>query len=56
MADKSLPLDIEPQYMLVVTRQQAKWHTQKRHDSSKADLKDQKLGSGPIPGNFRPFP
>ena len=55
MADKSLPLDPEPQYMLIVTHQQAKRRSQKCHDSSKANLKDQNLGSGPITGNFRPF-
>ena len=42
--------------MLTVTHQQAKWHTYKRHDSSKTDHKDQKVGGGPIPGSPRPFP
>ena len=41
MADKSLPLDPEPQYMLIVAHQQAKRRSQKCHDSSKANLKDQ---------------
>ena len=33
-----VPLDFEPQCMLIVTHQHAKWHTH-RHDSSKADIK-----------------
>ena len=39
-----LPLHLEPQYTLTVIHQQAKWHTHRHHDSSKADHKDQKLG------------
>ena len=41
-----LPLDLEPQYMLIITHQQAKWHTHRCHDSSKTNHKDQKLGRG----------
>ena len=37
-----LPLDPEPQHTLIVTHQQAKWHTHRCHDSTKAD--HQKLG------------
>ena len=47
-------LDLNPQYMLTVTHQQAKWLTQRHHDSSKADHKRPKSGSGPIPGNLSP--
>ena len=51
-----LPLDREPQYMLMVTHQQAIWHTHQHHNCSKAGHQDQKMGSGPIPRNPRPFP
>ena len=40
--------------MIIVAHQQAKWHTQRHHDSSKADHKRPKTGSGPIPGNLPP--
>ena len=42
--------------MHIVTHQQAKWHTHRRHDSSKANHKGQKVGGGPIPENPNPFP
>ena len=42
-ATKKLPL---------ILNQQANWHTQRHHDIAKALLKDQIVGSGPIPGNF----
>ena len=55
-ADCWLPLELEPQYTLIVTHQQAKWHTRRCHDSSKADHRGQKVGGGPIPGNPHHFP
>ena len=36
--------------------QQAEWHTQGCLDNSKALSKIQKLGGGPIPDIFHPFP
>ena len=40
--------------MLTVTHQEAKLHTHRHHDSSKADRKGPKVGGGPIPGNSTP--
>jgi len=40
----------------LILSQQAKWHSQRSHDSSKALTKDQGAGGGPIPGNLHPFP
>ena len=47
--------DLEPQYTLIVTHQQAKWHTHGHHDCSKANHKGQKVDSGPILGNPHSF-
>lgn len=46
------PLDLGPQYILTVTHQQAKSHTHRHHDSSKAHQKGQKVGGGPISANL----
>ena len=51
-----LPLDLEPQYTLIVTHQQVKRHIYQYQDSSKADHEGQKMVSGPIPGNPHAFP
>ena len=51
-----LPLDLEPQYTLIVTHQHVKRHTHQNQDSCKADHEGQKVGSGPIPGNPHAFP
>ena len=56
MAEELTSLDLDPQYTLTVTHQQAEWHTQRCHGSFKADYQDQKVGGGPIPGNLHPFP
>ena len=47
-----LPLELEPQLILIVTHQQAKWHTYMCQDNSKANQKVQEVGSGPIPGHL----
>ena len=41
-----LPLDLDPEYMLIVTHQQAKRHTKRHRDSSKADHQRPKIGGG----------
>ena len=48
-----LPLDLEPQrmFMLFLTLEHAKGHTNRHRDSSKAEHKGQKVDSGPITGN-----
>ena len=51
-----LPLDFGSQYMLIVTHQEAKLHTHRHHDSSKADCKGPKSGWGPNSWEFHPFP
>ena len=43
-----LPLDPEPQYMLIVTHQQTKCNAHGHHDSSKVDHSINKLGAGSI--------
>ena len=37
MADYWLPVDFEPHYAFIVTREYAKWHTHQCHDSSEAN-------------------
>ena len=56
MADDWLPLNLEPQYMLIVIRQQAKWHTHRRHDSSKTHHKRPKNEQWPNPWKSLPLP
>ena len=56
MVEEPTSLDLEPQYTLTVTYQQAKCHSFRHRDSSKANYKDQKVGSSSIPGNICPFP
>ena len=52
-----LQLDLDPQCMLIVTHQQAKWHAHRFMTVPSQTFKDhQKLGGGPIPGNLCPFP
>ena len=53
VADKStsinlwltMQINLAPQYMLIVIHQQAKWHTQRFHDSSKDDHHRSKSGA-----------
>lgn len=49
-------LECDPQYTLILTYQWARWPMERTHDSSKPTIIDQKLGSGPIPGNLCPLP
>ena len=51
-----LPLELELQYMLIVTHQQAKWHAHRHKDSSKINHRGKKLGVCPIAGSPHPFP
>ena len=50
-----LSLDLEPHYMLIVTQQQAKWHTHKQQ-VLRSIIKGGKVGGSPIPGNLCPSP
>ena len=50
-----LPLDLEPQYTLIVTHQLNDTPTGTM-TAPRQTIKDQIVGSGPIPGNPHPFP
>ena len=56
MLDKSTWLDLDPQYTLIITYQQAKWHSQRHHDSSKVDHQRPKIGWWPNPWESPPLP
>ena len=52
-----LQLDLDPQYILVVTHRQAKClDTRGAMTVPRLTIKDQKVGSGPVSGHIRPFP
>ena len=40
----------------LILNQQAKWHTQRHQEGSKALSKDRGVGGDPIPGNLHPVP
>ena len=50
-----LPLETEPEHMLTVTHQQAKRHTTGTVTVPRPPVKDQRVGSGPVPGNLHPL-
>ena len=49
-------LDLDPQYTLILTHQQAEWHTQRRHDSSKVGHQRPKTGWWPNSWKSLPLP
>ena len=51
MASKSTWLELDPWYKLIVTNQQANWHTQMSHDSFK--IKHQRPKSGQWPNHWK---
>lgn len=51
-----LSLNLELPYTFIATHQQAKWHTHRHLDISKAYHKDQKVGGGPVLETPTPFP